>query len=203
MLPELSQRVSHTIPSAVKTPIPDYHAYYYLSRLTEGLTDVPDFVGVETEYRNACLSFTYLELMSLSGNEFLLLQQQIQQSVQSVLAANSIPIPAGVRDFIIPGSKKNILIHEKEHIRALPVDIQNETRIDVVMQTDTDGNITIVGISVWDKSKTTVKQEALAFSEPQSLSDTDITVARSLAQESQDPQIIKSIEQRIRTRNKH
>jgi len=141
--------------------------------------------------------------MSLSGNEFLLLQQQIQQSVQSVLAANSIPIPAGVRDFIIPGSKKNILIHEKEHIRALPVDIQNETRIDVVMQTDTDGNITIVGISVWDKSKTTVKQEALAFSEPQSLSDTDITVARSLAQESQDPQIIKSIEQRIRTRNKH
>ena len=203
MLPELCQRIDHNVSNAVHSPIPEYHAYYYLSRLTEGLTDVSDFKQVEHEYQSASVSFAYMELQDLSADDFLCVQQQLQIAVLSAFSQINQAVPDRISQFLVPGSITNILIHEKEHISVMPEDIKNDARIDVVIQLDSDGQFTIDGISVWDKKRITDKEEALAFSKPSSLSETDIERARHHAEITHDVELIKTIDQRIKTRSHH
>jgi len=203
MLPELCQRIDQNVPIAIHSPIPDYNAYYYLSRLTEGLTDVPDFKQVEQEYQGANVSFAYMELKDLSANDFICVQQQLQIAVLSAFSQINQAVPDRISQFLVPGSITNILIHEKKHISVLPEDVKNEARIDVVIQLDSDGQFTIDGISVWDKNKTTDQEEALAFSEPSSLNETDIERARYHAKMTHDVEFIQTIDQRIKMRNRH
>lgn len=203
MLEGLTQRIEAKVPQALKSPIPESHASHYWSRKMEGLTDIPDFEEVQSEYELAKVSFLYQELCKLSDKEFLLLQQQLQAVIALSSTQKGEAMPEQIAIFLIPGDKKNVVVHEREHIGVLPQEVRKNASIDIVIQTDSEGLIIIDGVSVYGMDKVTNNENALSFSEPQSLSETDIESARRYAQRTQDKTFVETIEQRIKERSKH
>lgn len=203
MLKGLTQRIETGVPQALRSPIPESHASHYWSRKMEGFTDIPDFEEVQSEYELARVSFSYQELCNLSDEEFLLLQQQLQAVITLSFTQKGEAVPEQIAIFLIPGDKKNVFVHEREHIGVLPQEVRKNASIDIVIQTDSEGLIIIDGVSVYDMDKVTNNENALSFSEPQSLSKTDMESARRYAQRTQDKTFVEIIEQRIKERSKH
>ena len=203
MLEGLTQRIETKVPQALRSPIPESHVSHYWSRKMEGLIDIPDFEEVQSEYELARVSFSYQELCKLSDEEFLLLQQRLQAVITLSFTQKGETVPEQVAFFLIPGAKQNVFIHEKEHLEVLPEEVKKGASIDIVVQTDLKGLITIDGVSVYDMNKVTDNERALSFSEPQSLSETDTESARHYAQRTQDKTFAEIVEQRIKKRGKH
>ncbi len=203
MLKNLSERIDDQVPRAVNNPILESHAYYYWSREAEGFTDEPDFELVRNEYDVATVSFSYEELQSLSVEEFLLLQKQLYCTVNSSFVGRGEGLSEEEVTFLIPDDSRNVLIHEKQHIDALPEEVRIEARVDVVIQIKPSGEVTIDGISVYNMERLDDMRRALVFSAPLSLSQTDIDFARFYARNLKDPAFAELVEERIKERNQH
>lgn len=204
MLENLIGRIQEKAPLALALPIPGFDLYYYRSRLKERLTDYPDFAAVEAEHRVASITFSYQELSELSGEEFLLLQQQLQTDISRCFAEKGETVPEQIASGIIPGSAQNVLIHEKEHLDVLPQELRKEASIDLVV-TQGDGfypslprgQMGLNGIALFDHARASDYDQARSAAAPQSRSQTDIEAALDYAQKTKDKDFIASIREKV------
>jgi len=204
MLESLSQQIQEKVPSALESPIRGYHLYYYWSRLNEGLTNSPDFKEVEAEYEAASITFSYQEIFRLSGEEFLLLQQRLQLVITQAFINQGEIVPEEIASHLIPGSEKNVLVHEKEHLDVLPEALKREARIDVVLVQGDNfhrdiprGQLGIDGLAVYDNRKATLYDFARSAAAPRYLSQTDKEDALRYARDTQDEAFIASIREKV------
>lgn len=203
MLEALTFRVTSEIPHAVNSPINPYHAYYYWSRQIEGFTDIADFEQTERNYQAASIRFTYEEIDKFSEDEFLDLQTELQVRIFAALTKNGAAIPTDIVTHLVPGDKKNVLVHEREHLAELPDHLRKNSIMDIVILTEPSGGIQLDGVAYYDLNAATDYEMALAASAPQSLSIVDIESARRYAGITSDQDFIDLVEQRIAEREQH
>ena len=146
MLESLSQRIEDNIPHAVENPMPWPDLDYYWSSVVRDYPIISEYEWIKKEYEKASVSFTYIELSRLSPAEFLLLQQQLNSVITSSIQKGGVSIPEEVIGFLKPGDKKNILIHEIEHLKELPKIVRSQAKVDIVIYKDLTDQVTIDGI---------------------------------------------------------
>lgn len=203
MLEALTLRISSRFPPALNSPITEYEAYYYWSRIMEGLTNLPDFKQVDDNYQAASIRFTAQEIDALGAEDFLNLQFALQEVIVSSFYTKGMSVPEDSAMYLIPGDRRNVLVHELEHLDALPESLRNNSGIDVLMFRDSSGKIEVDGIAYYDMMAATNYENALAAMAPRSISISDIDAARIFAARTEDQDFINLIEQRIGERETH
>ncbi len=98
-------------PQAIDLPIYWYNRLYYWSRKISGI-DLED--EVEAEYDEARIVFSYDEITRLTDEEFLFLQKRLQDIILASFSRKDEGVPEQVAFHIIPGTKQNVFVHERE-----------------------------------------------------------------------------------------
>lgn len=203
MLEGLLGRVNREVPQSLQKPIPELVALNYELLRAEGYTDFMDLSHVEEEYSTASITFSYVELSSISKDEFSNLQEELQRTVTKYYAKAEMAVPTQMSTHLLPEAQTNVLVHELQHLKILSKHITKDATVTVVFLTDSHGNEVIDGVINIDYSRASDKEWAISFSEPQSLSETDIERARYYAKQTGDEYFMKLIEQRISKRSIH
>jgi len=190
---ETSQAINHAMPEILATNYQAAKRYYSQEELQVA----------EKQHSAASITFSYSELISLTPDEFLSVQKELQRSVLSHYSQAEKAVPPQIAAYIIPGVPSNVLIHEIEHLNPLPKNINKDAKITIIFLKDSMANEFINGFTEFNTDAMSNSNWAISFSEPSSLSSEDIMMARHFAIQTGDRSFINEIEKKISTRSTH
>lgn len=203
MIEALLQRVEEKASQATISPISFIDELYFWSRMVDGTTNYPGFDKVKDKYENASIVFSFKEIDALTEEAFLNLQRRLRDGLTVAFAQLGQPLPDQMARLLVPGTPRNVFIHEREHLSILPDALRESAEIHIFIMTTRHGNPWLNGAPWYDMKRATDYDNALLCSEPQSLSEPDILQARNYAQKTGDSSFIALVEQRIGERLTH
>lgn len=190
----LVTRLRMEIPSAVTHPVIPFEAYANFNWLSIGMRQTENFA-------RASVAIPFVDIDTLTPDEFRDLQQALQSLVMSAYTTAGISVPHDLQERIDLESKTNILRHETDHLRAITDDTVRQSARVVIAFTNEDYE----GVFATDVAGVALKKDDLLDPRdrlrttlaPEILSPIDIATARHLASEIGDIALIEWVEQEI------
>lgn len=201
MLHELLNTITWKAKTASTAGISPLH--YYLYHAGEGSYDTSEARELVREYERATITLPYADIAQLDAKSFFDLQWVLHESVfgsSEVLTRFQL---RRIADFVQPGSKKNVISHESDHIKVLADEVKQRASVDVTFIREDPMSMGINGSAMFDFDQVPPRDLALSYSEPQSLSEDDIREARYFAKLTEDKSFQTGIEKRISLRSRH
>ncbi len=203
MLETLANRIAVSIPHAVNRAIPVADLTLFHLRRMFGGQDHPSIAYERSLYEAARINLTYNEIAALDDQDFFMFQSAFQGTVIEGLTAAGIEITDWMSTILLPNGKKNILTHERDHLKPVSQPFKERAWFEFYFYKDKRSKIGLNGQVHYDALNAGDYENALAASEPQSLSLNDIHTSRRYSDRTSDYEFIHLVEERIAARERH